>query len=333
MSDTLWHSHINIILTNIESKRLCDICSKTNDNLLSDEPWYINSFSEKDICSDCYPKLYELCISEYKYAEYKHCDICKQDIGKGNNYYKIPNVIMDICTKCYDNKVPFGVNCNKPGIVSGYGHYIIANHLSPDDYVIPPELTDAITQERNKLFIELLDFAVCLPGKYDNILEWTLITDLNECMIHSDACCALALNCVKAPYAVASIVTDNNGRFAMDIIYDNYHDYLKECAAFVPKNMKLDADPSYVCEYSSDEDERDPDDENKKIIAEYYQFMENCNNITEIGSEDDKKNKEMLRILIEKINKANALREPKKYVYQQFEEYIRRKNNLSFYYG
>lgn len=136
-----------------------------------------------------------------------------------------------MCENCYKTNKTHLVNVNQSGIENDREQYIIAKHLDYDALTMPPQLLSEITSERNQLFIELLDSLTRLPDTYDNILEWTLITDLTPCEFRN-ANCGFAINLINPKHPVASILEDDAGRVAMNVVYDNYEDYLREEAEF-----------------------------------------------------------------------------------------------------
>ena len=236
---SLWESHTSVsLLTTSPETRQCDICEKIRGEKIRgeiepNEPWYAGRFSDIDVCSECYPFFYDNLTNYTENGHYRYCDVCIQDIGE-NAYYRNDEAGYDVCEMCYITKQPFGVNINQSGIQTLREHYIIAKHLSESEYTSSNLLAD-ITAERNREFIELLKYLVRLPDTYDNILEWTLITDLIQCANH-DALCGFAVNVIDPTHPVASVVSDNHGRIAMNVIYDNYDDYLRENEEYFVKN-------------------------------------------------------------------------------------------------
>lgn len=235
----LWTAHTSIKLTSYSSVcRQCNICEKIRSDdptdadegekyepLTSTEPWYYAGFSDIDVCSECYPSFYDNLVNTNENGQYKICDVCVQDIGEKPFYYTNEDARYDVCEACYNSKRQFGVNINQSGFQTDRGHYIIAKHLDYDS--IPSTLLSEITIERNKLFIDLLDEIVRLPDTFDNILEWTLISDLDDCE-HHDAMAGFAVNLINPKHPVASVLSDDHGRVAMNVVYDTYEDYLRE---------------------------------------------------------------------------------------------------------
>ena len=132
------------------------------------------------------------------------------------------------------------MNVNQSGILTDRDDYIIAKHLTYEDAISLPE----ITAERNQQFIDLIDSIVRVPDTFDNILEWTLITDLTLCE-HHDAECGFAVNVIDPKHPVASVLSDNHGRVAMNVVYETYEDYLREKDAYDPETVKITLDPDY----------------------------------------------------------------------------------------
>jgi hypothetical protein len=133
------------------------------------------------------------------------------------------------------------VDVNQSGILTDRDHYIIAKHLTYENAISLPE----ITAERNQQFIDLLDSIVRVPDSYTNMLEWTLITDLTPGILHTDVECGFAVNVIDPKHPVASVLSDNHGRVAMNVVYDTYPDYLREKEAYDPETVKITLDPEY----------------------------------------------------------------------------------------
>ena len=271
---SLWKSHTSIeLLPYSPASRQCNICEKIRSEdpemanegekyepLTSPEPWYHARYSDIDVCSECYPTFYDNLVNTNENGQYKYCDVCIQDIGEKPYYYTNEDARYDVCQACYNSKRPFGVNINQSGIETDRDHYIIAKHL--DYNSIHPPLLSEITIERNKLFIDLLDSIVRLPDTYNNILEWTLMSDLNPCE-HHDAECGFAVNLIDPNHQVASILSDDHGRVSMNVVYDTYEDYLREKNEFNSLNDVIAFD-SDLC--------LDDKKENTDNFAEYVRM-------------------------------------------------------------
>lgn len=270
----LWTAHTSVeLLPYSPAPRQCNLCEKIRSDdptdadgekyepLTSTEPWYYAGFSDIDVCSECYPTFYENLVNTNENGQYKVCDVCVQDIGEKPFYYTNEDARYDVCQSCYDSKRQFGVNINQSGFQTDRDHYIIAKHLDYDS--IPPQLLSEITIEKNKQFIDFLDDIVRLPDTFGNILEWTLISDLDECE-HHDAMAGFAVNLIDPKHPVASILSDDHGRVAMNVVYDTYEDYLREKKEFNSLNdmIAFDAD---LC--------LDDENENKENTGNFAEYV------------------------------------------------------------
>lgn len=233
--DELWEPHTSIELLPYSSEsRQCNMCEKIrsetadegekHEPLTSSEPWYHARYSDIDICSECYPHFYENLVNTNENGRYKYCDVCIQDIGE-NPYYANEEAEYDVCVACFNAKRTFGVNVNQSGIETNRDAYIIAKHIEYDD--VPSEFLSEITVERNKSFVNMMRSIVRAPDTLENILEWTLISDIIQCE-HHDAECGFAVNVIDPKHPVASVLSDDHGRVAMNVVYETYGDYLRE---------------------------------------------------------------------------------------------------------
>jgi hypothetical protein len=263
---SLWDSHTTVeLLQTCQTPSQCNICEKIRSDdqedgekyepFTSQNPWYRAQYSDIDICSECYPTFYDNLVNTNENGRYKYCDVCIQDIGEKPYYYTNEDAGYDVCAACYASKRPFGVNINQTGIQTGRNKYIIAKHITYD--YIPQNLLSEITAERNKLFIDLLD---SLVDTFNNILEWTLITDLTACE-HRDSECGFAVNVIDPKHPVASILSDNHGRVSMNVVYDTYEDYLREKEEYINMNESVCSRSSVSSDSSSSS--------NKISFAEY----------------------------------------------------------------
>ncbi len=91
-------------------------------------------------------------------------------------------------------------------------------------YHVPEALRDKILSE--DAFYDLIDSLV-RPSSYDcNLAEWRLFSNFDPVPSYY-AECAWAVRCVEGHNEVASVVTDNHGRVAMNIAFTSVEDYLK----------------------------------------------------------------------------------------------------------
>lgn len=237
----MWNSHTSVeLMPESNEDYYCNGCKtlRLENNHVAPSSWYRNFFTDKDVCGDCYGELYSKFLlnndSNNRYG--RICDVCIQNIRNDELLYTIPNTTFDACEQCYNSKRPFGININQSGFMTDRDGYILAKHIDPSLYTVPQELTSQITEERNKEFIDMLDCIVRPPDNYTNILEWTLLTDMEDCVNHH-ASCGLAINCVDQNHPVASIVSDDHGRVAMNILYNSYTEYLNAIRDWKPMSF------------------------------------------------------------------------------------------------
>lgn len=232
----MWHSHTSIkLLQTFPQDVGCNSCERDRyyepDKNMNETPWFRIPAYDFDLCDECVNTFYEGLIPTGPCEE--HCVVCEapdpQYTGQSKDYFSDAYRSIYVCENCYKTNKNHLVNVNQSGIENDRDQYIIAKHLDYEQLNIPPQLLSNITSERNQLFIELLDSLVRLPDTYDNILEWTLITDLIRCE-HHDAECGFAINIIN--HKVASVLSDNHGRVAMNVVYDTYEDYLREKEEF-----------------------------------------------------------------------------------------------------
>jgi len=258
----MWHSHTSIkLLHTFPHDVACNLCERERyyepDKNMNETPWFRIRAYDFDLCDECVNTFYEGLIPTKNIGPCEYCVVCDDSLRAPNpmystqskDYFSDAYRSIYVCENCYKTNKTHLVNVNQSGIENDREQYIIAKHLDYDALTMPPQLLSKITTERNQLFIELLDSLTRLPDTYDNILEWTLITDLTPCE-HHDAECGFAINLIN--HKVASILSDNHGRVAMNVVYDNYEDYLREKEAFDQKPHTITLDPYYCCE-SDDE--------------------------------------------------------------------------------
>lgn len=260
---SLWDSHTSVELlpylplTIGYLSFVCDKCSKERTEPTS---WYRIPHYEFDLCSECKPTFYEglvpsQCVKGRDCGcDCKKCMICR-DYFDENTYYSDAYESIYICADCY-NKRDCIVNVNQSGILTDRDDYIIAKHLTYEGAISLPE----ITAERNQQFIGLIGSIVRVPDTFNNILVWTLITDLTPGILHTDVVCGFAVNVIDPKHPVASVLSDNHGRVAMNVVYDTYEDYLREKEEFNSINDAFDFD-SELC--------FDDNEENTHNFAEY----------------------------------------------------------------
>jgi hypothetical protein len=122
-------------------------------------------------------------------------------------------------TKCDDGKDIY---------VTKYGLNVMLLDLTQqeeEDYIIPVELEDEITPERNDGYLYCFNELVNI-GIQEPMLQWTQFTDTYEALWCSNVHTALLVRVIKGkPHAVASLIYDNNGRASIDLLFDDFKSY------------------------------------------------------------------------------------------------------------
>jgi hypothetical protein len=116
------------------------------------------------------------------------------------------------------------------------------------EWKIPLQILDAITPERVETYIDIIDSNVYADKKFGSIYEWCLMTDLYE-LPHFSAMTGLLVNIgIIRNGMVASIVVDDHGRSAINIIYNTLDEYLLEYNQW----LKMDHDKKQYAEKVDD---------------------------------------------------------------------------------
>ena len=103
---------------------------------------------------------------------------------------------------------------------------LVANQL--DEMSVPEGLVTSITEDRKETYLDMLDSLVRPLGAKWNILGWALFTEVTEVPCF-DAMCGLIVSCEPGSNnPVASILSDNHGRVAVNLLYNSFQEYLKE---------------------------------------------------------------------------------------------------------
>jgi hypothetical protein len=116
-----------------------------------------------------------------------------------------------------------------------------------EDFIIPQSLENEITLERNKEYIQLFQYLNYDYKPLNNILMWTLITDIVEPFMLRDHSMSLAVKC-EYPFPIALILVTSCNEIYMDIIYDTVEIYLKELEQWknrTPSNVNIEAIKEY----------------------------------------------------------------------------------------
>lgn len=188
----------------------CDICDSV------DVIYHlIGSNCGVDLCEKCYSKKpEELC--EIDNNACGTCDICYQNVkGKAYNI----NYSALFCIKCIDN-MHSGLVKSDDLIITDRGFLC---KFKECDLYIPDILKDRILEKES--FYELIESIVRPPTNHSNLAEWRLFSEFKN-NTYIDAECAFAIRCVENNTQVASVLMDDHGRIAMNIIFQSVDEFI-----------------------------------------------------------------------------------------------------------
>ena len=221
--------------------KICDKCDNCNNILALD---FYHGKCEIDLCLDCFNKPIEELFTEHEKSHHI-CNMCEQHIKTG----KIHNIEdFDVCYKCWltlELKNCF-LRINKDTcedlILNERGEMFSIQSLELD---VPIEFQKEVNDEDLcKQYIEMVEYIVRPPLPNWNPQGWALISSFEE-IPSFDALCSFAIRCHRGKsHQICSIVEDNHGRIAMNIIYQDHLEYLKDLKEW-EENRNNDID-SYI---------------------------------------------------------------------------------------
>lgn len=223
----------------------CDVCSKTISM-----PFYCYNQYDCNIlytCESCINDIwnkFQILDRTNNTIEEKPliwpCLFCKEKQGGGKKWYNLSD--LDVCLKCFEQK---------PSLLTFFNQYTsdkkylindrdIIIDITPTNWSIPESLKSEITFTRVGIYIDILndDDIASLDNNFGSYCEWVLFTDIYS-IPHYDAATGLLVNINSDESKngkVASIVYDNHGRVAIDIIYQNLDEYWTEYYNWLNKN-------------------------------------------------------------------------------------------------
>ena len=188
-----------------------------------------------DICLDCFNKPLDELFKEHEHP-YCTCNVCGQYISTG----KIHNISdfhtvsdFDVCYKCWPTlelKRCF-LRINKDTcddlILTESKDYIFS--IKSIELDVPTEFQKEVKDEDLRdIYIGMVDSIVRPPCTNWNPQGWALIGwFLAVPMV--DASCSFAIRCqLGEPHQICSVLEDDHGRYAMNIIYQDHLEYLKD---------------------------------------------------------------------------------------------------------
>lgn len=231
-------------LENYCDKINCIFCNK--DIFIENNSFY--KLYDSFICCDCkenkeYHYNNMVLIDRLNYSiEQKplvwKCDECEQKLGGGHKWY-VYKENMDFCINCVSNKDDlYNLLMKKFVFISNNINYcciersgqILLNVKYDDDkdnFDVPNEIQDLITEEKDNNFLDFIGcFVFCDLDVNDSLLKWTIFEDYMR-MDFFNALTALAIKC-EFPYPIASCCADDHGRISFNVIYNSFEDYKKD---------------------------------------------------------------------------------------------------------
>lgn len=255
--DKIWNiidSNIDAIdYTQIEDSFVCDAC---DDQLSNQVPFYNANHFFLQLCEGCHNKnifktlviIEDIDRSMYSIEEKPliwPCIRCNTKLGGGYKWkllkyqaYLHAKTMCDICIDCY-NKDPDLIDYNNSGFHKISGNFVVCERTNPifinisnvQNRIIPNQLINDVTIDRANTYTELLESIVSIDVEFGSVKEWTMFTDLYEWPL-INAQTALLINCsttstIDTNHKIASLLFDDHGRVAIDIIFDSLDEYFK----------------------------------------------------------------------------------------------------------
>lgn len=243
----MWAAHDTVAAVDFTvyiSKRRCDVCKQA---FLNPSDLY------KLVCKvelDFHLACAEQCLQQFKINndsgmpdddDDEHCcDGCRTLFILGDHWHTVTfdaRIAIDFCETCFP-KVCFEQLNTKPWLIDKRNHQLI-NIQPVTQREILPEIAADITQKRNERFVALLDSIVVNEHpSHRSILELTLFTDLEDAFIGADT--ALAMSCAPNQHEVYSLLSDDHGRIAINLIYLTFAEYAAALAQWQSNSTTAD---------------------------------------------------------------------------------------------
>jgi len=201
---------------------ICDNCKET----LSLD--FYSGMCDADLCLDCFNKPLDELFKEHE-NPYCNCDVCEQYINTG----KIHNISdFDVCYKCWPTlelKKCF-LRINKDTcedlILTNRDRLFSIQSIELD---VPTEFQKEVKDEDLRdVYTDMVDSIVRPPCTNWNPQGWALIGWFHVVPMFN-ASCSFAIRCqLGEPHQICSVLEDDHGRCAMNIIYQDHLEYLKD---------------------------------------------------------------------------------------------------------
>lgn len=219
------------------------------------------------LCRKCYDDL-ETIIKKEDLCDGNMCDSCGDTIEPGQLSYQlysnfIDYFVIDYCEKCYNKHTIkshfFHIRENNGTTLILTNKDIIIRLTDVDTISIPEELSEDVEKYRNgKQWSDIIINVSFSPVSNWNTCEWTLLTDFKEMKYYRDEFASIKnfahdidRNSVSFDFFLAlAIQTNQNNaislikyhkqenKYVMNIIYDDYTEYLKEKKEWENKYLK-----------------------------------------------------------------------------------------------
>jgi hypothetical protein len=225
------HTEISLALTTRDAfvDYGCDVCSKVIKPCTPVFYHARNTSSGCDLCAQCFENMSDHIRLVSSHGRY--CDLCQGSQDDDFNHIGTEYDGIDACNQCICHFKDIFSPITAAGNLNLHTNERDLTFVCklPSEYSIPNKLKNRISAEGNDEYIEMIESLVRPPSYDFNVMEWTLIGDTAS-VPGLDAHCTFALRCVEVEgrNQVASVVFDNHGRVAMNVVYDNVADFLRD---------------------------------------------------------------------------------------------------------
>lgn len=179
------------------------------------------------------------------------CICCGTKLGGGHTW-KLYRDRYDLCNACDLSVIKSKFELLRNVVVVERNDPVLVSLAPVPNRTIPSSLVQEVTEERVHVWIEILtESIVSIPsvGVFGSLLQWVPICDRYE-LDSVVATTMLLVDCsVETNGRVASLVEDDHGRAAINIVYANVEEYQKAYTEWLKTNNK-DMTQSHHTEFS-----------------------------------------------------------------------------------
>lgn len=229
----------------------CDGCNKYK---LSEAYHFGYKYEGGDLCSDCF-KTWDTHFEPMEGRFESHtCDCCEQ-------YMTALGVKLgdegEVCAKCWEDRENTVLPCFLK-FAQGANVVVTDRECFFDNADVEVELPEGVTQKDLCDFEDMV-YSIVRPAEPNfKPKAWAMLGEFRE-VPHFNAMCTFAVRVEKGkPHHVASVVEDDHGRIAMNIVFDSIHEHNRAKEAWEmsrPKDrqpyldqVKRDFKEKYSCE-------------------------------------------------------------------------------------